>query len=93
MISSSVRRWPSSSAFEQHADDVVLRVGATLGDDSREVLVQCGRRSEAAVHVEADADELDREAMELRQVFAGSPSSRAITTTGNGNVSSRTRSA
>ena len=40
------------------------------------------------------ADQLDRQAVELRQVLgSGRPSSPAMTRTGNGNVSSRTSSA
>jgi hypothetical protein len=57
----------------ERAHEIVRRVSAPVGKNSREVVAQLGRGARAAVPVERDADELDRPAMELREVLAGEP--------------------
>ena len=66
-ISSSVRRCAVELGLREHGDHVVGRVRAALGDDRRRSS-RTARATPAmrAVHVEADADELDRPAVELR---------------------------
>ena len=86
-ISSSSRCSPSSSACtstEITSSEGCSRRSAMI---AAEVLVERVRRGRGAVELEARADHLDGLPVEHRQVFAGRPSIRAMTSTGNGNVS------
>ena len=62
---------PVELGLGEDADHVVAGVLAAVGDHAGEEVVQPLRRLEAALDVEADADELDRLAVELRQLVGG----------------------
>ena len=57
--------------LHEHADDVTTRVGAALGDDRGEVVVEPLRRLEPPLDVDDDGDQLDGPAVELREASRG----------------------
>ncbi len=57
----------------EDAHEIVRGVDAPVGEHAGEVVAQLRRGSGAAFPVERHADELDRPAMELREVLAGEP--------------------
>ena len=60
----------------EHADQVVLRRAAARGDDRCEQLAQLARGAGAGLPVHADADQLDREAMEAAVLLDRQPDHR-----------------
>ena len=70
-MASSVSRLAVDLGRDQVADDVLGRPGPALGHHAGEVLAQRLGRGQAAVDVGHQADELDRPALELREVLLG----------------------
>ena len=72
-MASSESRLAVDLGRDQVADDVLGRVGSSLGDDAGEVLAQRLRGSQPAVDVGHETDQLNRPALELQEVLFGQP--------------------